>query len=592
MFQILRTKKGFTLFTALVSLLFLSMSLILIFNMVQTEETYLYLISDKSSLSDLITIADLARSDAFNSFLVHLRVKWEEHYTSENNNFTLTYNDVYMPWDTFVKEKSDQLIFSTSFAYFFANVIVTQLKYSALQPQGYNVKVDVFGDIDPNNPAAITSSQETLGNVIKKMFDDADPEDRIKVVDCDYDTDDTCVGSFYMSLDTTGLDDANFEKLPKISVVSQKTNEVIQKPVFGRFVYRLYMPWRGFQAFRVARRFALEQDVEKTEEGGEIFDKIEDDGHTGLFDGYLINTLNQARLGFCDPKTCAPREDFLTSPSQKAMNHSCTSNPDANFSINDLDLDIENHNILYKSNNEGYNVFNSGDSSKKQLKKLFYDTVEENISERYGGSSLEDLLFDNSLLMIYRSDNLPDNEKISVSAGDLNFSIDVTISSKITKKVESTGSGVIGSISPVPFNNFSQIESKVGGFGTFLYDDNPTSKYLYQLNSSTINNYSPFTSIFSSDLKCYSLDTAKVKLSFEEHDRRYIVGDASKIHIDLIYSFSDFAFPGPNGFSGLNHEKGFLDESSLPSSPNYNKNDWTCVSTIDISGGEKCEAKN
>lgn len=604
-------KKGFTLFTALVSLLLLSMSLILVFNMVQTEETYLYLISDKSSMSDLITIADLARADAFNSFLVHLRHTWESHYSNPTNYLSLNITDVYLPWDEFVTERSDALIFSRSFANFFANVLVNQLRHSALQPQGYNVNVDLFGDVDEINPNNITTSQEVLGGIIQKLFLNADPKDKIKVVDCEYDSSDRCIGSFYMSLDVTTLDDVNFERLPKISVVSQRTNEVIQKPIFGRFNYRIYMPWRGWQALRVARRFALEENIEKVEsleEKNAVFEEIgngNNTGHKGLYDGYLINTLNQARLGFCDPKTCAPRTSFYKSPDTTYMGYQCGSSSDTNFSIDfSSPLHIKSHEITYNQSSTEYNVFNVGGTATKALLDLFSDTVEENVTERYLNDS-ENILFENNLKMVHRSSYLENQQTnsrdISVSSNniqDINFTTLITTTSTVTKKIIAESGGVQENLDTFSFS-VNNISSSVGGFGTFVVSED-NQKDLLLLGSNIINKFKPSQDIGPSELRCYQLSNATIQLSFEEEDRRYVVGDSSKIHVNLSFSFSGFAFPpsiGNNAFENQLSfdETGFLTGYSHFNNPNINPNipieDWTCYSHTDIQVGQKCVAK-
>ncbi len=405
-----------------------------------------------------------------------------------------------------------------------------------------------------------------------------------------------------MSLDVRELNDTDFEKLPKISVVSQKTNEVIQKPIFGRFNYRIYMPWRGWQALRVARRMALEESVEKVETSeteNAVFQEI-NNGHKGLFDGYLINTLNQARLGFCDPKTCAPRTSFYKSPEETFMNNNCSFSEDNNVTISfNSPLQINENQITYNQNTE-YNVFNVGGTATQELLNLFSDTVEKNISERYLGD-LENILFKNSLKMIHRSSFLqtPQSNSVDVYISgpqDINFTTAITVASPTTKKIIATSGGNTNDITSHTFS-IDNISSSVGGFGTFVVEPEDNFPQLLLLSNNILNNFKP-TGLESSDLKCYHLNTATIQLSFKETDERYVVGDESIIHINLNYIFSPFAFPsnlGNNAFTNLSfNDTGFLESYSLIENQNPDIipiGDWTCYSNVDMGSGEKCVAE-
>ena len=126
-----KRKKGFSLFTALVSLLLISISLILIFNMLKTEDTYLSMIEDQSSNSDLITIADLARADAFNSFVISLRVEWENFRNKPDNSINLSREDIDLNWDSFVDKVANDYFFDRKFNEFFATTLINKLEYNA-----------------------------------------------------------------------------------------------------------------------------------------------------------------------------------------------------------------------------------------------------------------------------------------------------------------------------------------------------------------------------------------------------------------------------------------------------------------------------
>ncbi|MEI8364775.1 MAG: hypothetical protein WCF78_04970, partial [archaeon] len=134
--------KGFSLFTALVSLLLISISLILIFNMVKTEDTYLSMIEDQSSNSDIITIADLARADAFNLFVISLRANWEEYRNSKDNTIILRRADMDKNWDSFVDNVAQSYFFERRFSQFFATTILSKLTYT---PEVIGYKIEVSG---------------------------------------------------------------------------------------------------------------------------------------------------------------------------------------------------------------------------------------------------------------------------------------------------------------------------------------------------------------------------------------------------------------------------------------------------------------
>ncbi|MDD3976063.1 MAG: hypothetical protein PHN22_02790, partial [Candidatus ainarchaeum sp.] len=230
----IKSEKGFNLFTALVSLMLISMSLVLVFNMVATEETNLNLIESKSSNSDLSTIADLSKADAFNLFVLGFRTKWEEVKSSSDNYTTLTRKEIYMPWDEFVNSMGYSVFFGRNVTGYFSESILNKLEFTK-SPIGYRVFVNTV------------QNESEFNKIVAQMFLDAG--EKLDVVNCEIDSDE-CTGSFYITLTGENLSDENFEKLPKVTVKRLKNNEVIQKPVLDRRTYKIYIPWRGFQAMR------------------------------------------------------------------------------------------------------------------------------------------------------------------------------------------------------------------------------------------------------------------------------------------------------------------------------------------------------
>jgi len=152
----LRNKKGFNLFTALISLMLLSITLVFIFNMVQTEENYLELINNQSQASDLLTIADISRADAFNNFVVSFREQWMSFRSDPRSEIILKRKDIMLDWDGFVDYFADYIFFDNSFENYFADNMVRSLNYTN-PPTGYAINV-------PNY------SRDDLSSIIKTAF--------------------------------------------------------------------------------------------------------------------------------------------------------------------------------------------------------------------------------------------------------------------------------------------------------------------------------------------------------------------------------------------------------------------------------------
>ena len=136
-----KKEKGFNLFTALVSLLLVSITLVLIFNMIKTEETNLALIQDQSSSSDLITVSDLARADAFDVFVVTLRAQWELRYSQPGQEIRLNRQLMDDNWDTFVNQMIQKEFFNYNFSGYVADNIVLKLN-NLPNPTGYVISVN------------------------------------------------------------------------------------------------------------------------------------------------------------------------------------------------------------------------------------------------------------------------------------------------------------------------------------------------------------------------------------------------------------------------------------------------------------------
>ena len=560
--------KGFTLFTALISLILVSISLALVFNMIATEETYLDLIQDQASMSDLITMGDLAKADAFNSFLISLRSKWEEYKSDENSKFTITRKQVDMNWDDFVNNFVKVDFFEKNFAGYFAQSLLYNLEYKQ-NPPGYaiTIKKDVGSMVDN-----VYQDNNSFNSIIEQIF--IDGGQKVDIVDCDQE-DDSCNGSFYLTLDTTQLSDSNYELLPIITVLRYKTNQVIQRPILNRQVYKIYMPWRGFQAFRVARRMAL-GDAEREE-----IPAISEN-YNGLFDPALHNNLEQARLGFCDPGTCSPRPGFFTTPETKGFNGQCN----MVASVNLAGASTPSYLDVGPIEPGSYDPKDSATMA-SAFDVLYRDVFEANLPDEssYGYTGL-----------IMKGD---------ISNSDSNvLEIKVDTEGKETKKIVNNGpvtSIDVGNYDSTTFDTLTEISGKAGGLGIFLNDNK--SQYVWDeimtlqrawhilhVNKQVGADSSPAEVNF----KCTELKSIDILLKFEETDPRYYVreeyiapnGQSRPVQINVILQdrYTEFYFPDATDFwTGLSIDGKYLSEVPGNLSEDF-ETQWTCSTTTDGSG--------
>ncbi|MFA5745846.1 MAG: prepilin-type N-terminal cleavage/methylation domain-containing protein [archaeon] len=574
----MKSQKGFTLFTALISLLLVSISLALIFNMINTEETYLSLIQDQSSMSDLMTVGDIARADAFNTFLIVLRSQWE--LSKSKTSFNLTRKQMDQNWNYFVDSFVQDTFFEQNFASYFAQGLIFNLQYSE-NPPGYNITIEEHTgyEVGSNGDPTDIDDENTFENVVVKMFEDGGK--KIDVIDCETD-DNNCVGSFYLTLDTTQLSDVDYEILPVVTVLKYKSNQVIQRPVLSRQIYKIYMPWRGFQAFRVARNIAHSRDAERSDNPAVA------ESDTGLFNPEIHNTLEQARLGFCDPGTCAPRTDFFATPATTGIASQCQNIPDQTIAT---PTPAALSGVVFPPFGN-YNLFDTSDP-KSQFEKLYTAVLNENISSR-----IDPMTYNNGLVM--------QGDTVS----DLNiFGVEVIMDKKRTKDVFGDAPGPApASFSQTRFSELSDMSGVSGGLGLFLNSETQRSKMLWEMpglftwyNANT--NLSPpivatgEATGASYDLSCSEMDFAKIILQFIETDPRYRVRKQYQnlpvtINVVLEDRYTPFYFP-PNGvWSELSVTgNNYLGPTSL-GNVDFTGNAWKCQNYVAPGGGSPCTPPN
>jgi len=571
--SIYKNQKGFNLFTALVSLMLISITLVLIFNMVQTEDTYLSLIEDQSSISDLITVSDLARADAFNLFVVGLRVQWEDFRSDPDNSITIGRPIVELSWNDFVDEMILKIFFEQNFISYFTESILTKLGYSQ-DPIGYSITV--------NKP-----EQEELNAVIGQMFEDAPT--KVDIVNCDQGTDDICIGSFYLYLSAEQLNDEYIEKLPKVTVRRFKNNDVIQTPLFDKRVYKIYMPWRGFQAFKSVRRIALTPVADIDVDPVKIaFNK------GGLFDPVIHNSLEQARVGVCDKGSCAPRTNLFETVQVDGFDKTCN---DADYSV-----DVDNSGIILEESQINitlpedtsyeYKLSNYSSDSKNILESLVTHTTKNILYKlSYDPSEEKKIVFgDGNLEMIGHivAINLP-NSKVKIDEITV---IKNNITSKYGMEAPQTASPPIN---PLPSEEFDPSKVWNNSFGPGLfYNTEDNNSFTPIIN---FNNISSNPS--NSQLRCSELDSIKYSFKFKENDVRYKVDDTKEmfIYIDIEDDYVSFI---PNTDDLKSKIEDFLEDGYFilknPNAPlevdfeilDPEKDDWTCYSYEGGTGDPGC----
>ena len=566
--------KGFSLFTALVSLLLISISLILIFNMVKTEDTYLSMIEDQSSNSDIITIADLARADAFNLFVVSLRANWETYRNSKDNTIILRRADMDKNWDSFVDNVAQSYFFERRFSQFFAQTLLNKLRYTP-SVIGYDIIVNTDGN-GSGTGINYTSDENALATIVESMFEKAGK--KVDVVDCNQDSLDSCNGSFYLTFNTIDLNDEEYEKLPTITVKRERNNEVMQRPVLARQYYKIYMPWRGFQAMRVARRIAYSPDREISLNPADY----PSSNDSGLFNPLLHNTLEQARLGVCDPGTCGPRKDFFTTSKETGFAQQCN----VVFDVDGADADIKpvTASLSIVTPKVSYKLGDLTDKYKLLFDPLVKDTVKENLDNRL----VDEIVFTRSLKLTtdglavdYENVTNPD-KPIVIELINTYIDSDGTISKQATRSDDAAPA--INNSFPVKVfdpSNPNSIAEAAGGLGIFYDSINGRSVYAREISSSPVYNQPYFNQTpLNQNLKCYELSSEGIQLNlvFKETNPKYsITNTEPKTYIKIVDEYTSFTFPGPALTSSIS-STGYIEPLPGSMSPNGVTNLWECNS--------------
>jgi hypothetical protein len=492
-----------------------------------------------------------------------------------------------MNWDDFSQWFVKDNFFERNFAGYFANGILFNLKYK-LEPPGYDIRTETNtgtklvceNDCDYGAPGCncTIKTTDTTGDsnnlfisVVVDMFKAGG--ESVDIIDCNQ-TDTNCNGSFFLTLNTTLLADENYELLPIVTVLKTKSDQVIQRPVLSRQIYKIYMPWRGLQALRTARNLVLDNITEK-----DLNPANPTQPNTGFFSPKIHNTLEQARLGYCDPGTCAPRNNFFKTPN--------TTGSDSNY-CHDISKTLETsipNNLLGISELSGLiQTYDLSGNIKPPFEALYKQTFNKNISER----TAEKITYNNGLIM--------DGDPI-YAGSDINISeilLDVDIERSKTYMTETPKGPEDYTVQT--FDNISKINNLVGGLGLFLKDGK--SAFIWDVAKpwydKPIDVNLPADSMQdAAELNCAEINDVTITLDFNETDPRYKIkdtykGTATKITVRIVDDFTDFYFtPGdPASWAGLNliSNSSYLNpdvslEKAILTPKNSEGNElWTCYS--------------
>lgn len=273
-------RKGFTLFTALISFLLIILSAVLVQSMIRAESNTVDIISDAQEQIEMQAVADLARADAMQVINYAVRKNLEEwlmapDYSDQPENFFAieSKNDRYKDWDLLINEYTKSHFgtgegaHTSQLASFVSNSITSILSSGSTSYGRYRVSIKYGEELELKkalenliartaDPDSATLPPECGGyelpDVEVPVFEVINCEDQANYEQQYRD----CVGTFYLNLDTRMLCPKEFEVLPQVYVKNVETGRVITEPVLPKGTFRMYVPIRLFKAVAGARVLA------------------------------------------------------------------------------------------------------------------------------------------------------------------------------------------------------------------------------------------------------------------------------------------------------------------------------------------------
>ncbi len=472
-----KNERAFNLFTALVSFVLIILSVLLVTIMIKSERTTVDSINDIAEGTELQAASDLARADAIQVFNYGIRYQIEIWLTNPDNFYLMTTDK--LTWKDVVDDFARSNFGSketggSQFANRAAKHL-TSLLSSAPQPlaAGYEI--------------TLKSDEEKLRTVLQKLFSKSiDEGNFFDVIKCENGNYNECLGTFYVNLNVAELNPEEYESLPQLEVKNNTTGRIIRNPILPRGNFRIYVPLRVFKALAGGFTIAHTDDAKGNRD-------------YGLFSARIHNEIEEMKLGFCDRRVCAPRNNPYTGPKDNSFNGACT----GGIAINIDKASIQSRGI---TSVESYNAGDQADT-KSALAGMARDRINF-IANKVGERQLQN----HEGFEIIGGDN----------AGILN-NVTITAQSVASKKVTIGGGGTPGSNphhviysannnlfggSPCPFPD---------GKGLGVYFDN-FGRLVTEFKEPTCEKISGGTALF-----CTEVTETRSELRFRETNEQFKV---------------------------------------------------------------------
>ncbi len=245
-------------------------------------------------MAELQAVADMARSDAIQVFNYGLRKEIENWMTNPaTGGITLDLSE--KSWDQIKRDFAEAKFGGTEgreFAKFTASTL----------------KKLFSGEAHFGNYAVKLEGEESLEEILKNLTEKSVAEDDFfEIVECPTGDPRNCPkGTFYVNLKVAKLTEAEYEMLPRITVLNKSTGDEIKEIILPRANFRIYVPLRVFKALAEARALAHYPLVNGA---------INSSSDKGLFSARAHNMIEEMGIGLCDKGVCNPRGNPFTKPS-------------------------------------------------------------------------------------------------------------------------------------------------------------------------------------------------------------------------------------------------------------------------------------
>lgn len=278
--------KGFNLFSSVVAAILLMSGVVLVNTLISTEEktsNQVYFMVNSFRLNDA---AALARSDSLQNFNYYFRESMQDWLTFDSSelnkeSFPLINKNNYNDWDEIVDNFERVILLRDNNTSSGFDAAVDSVARKTVE----KFKESYYGRYNVTLSDTTSTARENIKFVINKALQGLEPDEKFfQVIDCD---ESSCEGgAFYFNIPLDTIDDASYEKLPRIIIRDVVTYEEIRIPILPKSRLRIYVPLRLFKAIHYA-----------TIRAEEVFDNDRD--------------FEEAKVGFCDDSSCVPRSDPL-----------------------------------------------------------------------------------------------------------------------------------------------------------------------------------------------------------------------------------------------------------------------------------------